>query len=196
MDCEQVQERISLLLDGALSEAEEAAVRAHLHECADCRRFHEALAEFSDALRGDQPAPPETLHENVMAALRREAIKRRHTRLRRVLLSAAAVLALVVALQAVLPPLHADRALGATVQRTLSEAAVPPVTLDALLQYLDGAALPEGEVEGEALTMLTLSDGSLTLYEHGGALCYRDPVSGALCETSRSLEEIERFLAH
>ncbi len=221
MDCEQVQERISLLLDGALSEAEEAAVRAHLQECADCRRFHEALAAFSDALRGDQPAPPETLHENVMAALRREAIKRRHTRLRRVLLSAAAVLALVVALQAVLPPLHADRALGATVQRMDALEApaetVPPeanalyrtseaasvadapealgADLAALLDFLAGETL-EGELPAEEpLARFVFPGGAVTLYEHDGALCYRDPVSGALCETSRSLEEIKRFLA-
>ena len=221
MDCQQVQERISLLLDGALSEAEEAAVRAHLPECADCRRFHEALAAFSDALRDDQLEPPETLHENVMAALRREAIKRRHTRLRRALLSAAAVLALVVALQAVLPPLHADRALGATVQRMdaleAPAEAVPPETnalyrtseaavadapealgadLAALLDFLAGETLGGELPAEEPLARFVFPGGAVTLYEHGGALCYRDPVSGTLCETSRSLEDIKRFLAH
>ena len=195
MDCEQVQERISRLLDGDLNKGEEAAVRAHLQTCADCRRVYTALAAFSEALRGDQAEPPAALHENVMAALRREEIRKRHTRLRRALLSAAAVLALVVALRAVLPPLHADRTLGAAMQLSLSEAAVQPTTLDALLRYLDGTALPEGAPEGDALTTLTLPDGVLTLYEHGGALRYRDPASGALLETARSLEEIESFLA-
>ena len=137
-------------------------------------------------------------------------------------LSAAAVLALVVALQAVLPPLHADRALGATVQRMDALEApaetVPPETnalyraseaasvadapealgadLAALLDFLAGETLGGELPAEEPLARFVFPGGAVTLYEHGGALCYRDPVSGTLCETSRSLEDIKRFLAH
>lgn len=77
---EQMQERISLLLDGALSPAEETALRAHLAECPDCAAFYEAFSALSSFVGGDLEEPPETLRANVMAKLRRDEIRRRSAR--------------------------------------------------------------------------------------------------------------------
>ena len=56
---EQMQERISLLLDGALSPAEETALRAHLAECPDCAAFYEAFSALSSfvAILRSRPRP-------------------------------------------------------------------------------------------------------------------------------------------
>ena len=77
---EQMQERISMLLDGALSPEEETALRAHLAECPDCAAFYEAFSMLSSFVGGDLEEPPESLRANVMAKLRRDEIRRRSAR--------------------------------------------------------------------------------------------------------------------
>ena len=77
---EQMQERISMLLDGALSPEEETALRAHLAECPDCAAFYEAFSTLSSFVGGDLEEPPESLRANVMAKLRRDEIRRRSAR--------------------------------------------------------------------------------------------------------------------
>lgn len=217
--CIQTQEAISRLLDGALDAAEEAAVRAHMENCAACRELYGALSAFSAALREEQVEPPETLRENVMAALRREQLRKRNLRWRRALVSAAAVAALVLGLRLALPGLGSERTLAATVaapeaargmdfaameaaeaeesvensimQRSAAPKAESLPNLAALLEYLAGEPFT-GEPGAQA-AILTLADGTLTLCGPDGALRYRDPATGAWMQTPRTLEEIAKF---
>lgn len=224
-DCDRMLEAISRLLDGELDAEEELALRRHLAGCPACRQRFEALRAFSAALRGGQAEAPKRVRENVMAELRREALRRRNRRVRTLLTSAAAVAALALGLRFALQKSAPDETLSAAVRgvekavyevqsaeeaapaeraalyraaasgadAALSDASEKP-TLAALLAYLDGTPLPADAEPGEALAPLTLADGALTLYDHGGALRFRDPASGALLETARSLAEIEDFI--
>ena len=243
-----MREAISRLLDEELSAEEEAALRAHLAECPDCRALFDAFSAVSGALRGELVEPPESLRENVMATLRRERILRRNRRIRRGLASVAAVAVLALGLRLAAPhtdaredrsaavlsaapvggaPLYegsaeaeedapeegaglfAAAAVGAEAAKQRSAAAVPTSenaarydaadaaalpARDALLAYLAGSAPEQTGEPGEAVATLRLADGTLTLYDCGGALCYRAEENGALLQTARSLAEIEAFL--
>ncbi|MBO5555659.1 MAG: zf-HC2 domain-containing protein, partial [Oscillospiraceae bacterium] len=94
--CEQMQERISRMLDGELSPEEQAEVREHIAGCAECAALYEAFSAVSDAIGQDLEEAPESLHENVMAEIRREEIRRRNQARRpwRAILTTAACLAL------------------------------------------------------------------------------------------------------
>ena len=75
-DCERFGAMISALLDGELSEAEEAEVRAHMAECAECRAMYEAFAAVGEAFKTHDV--PDTLHDGIMAKVH-EAEKARKT---------------------------------------------------------------------------------------------------------------------
>ena len=47
-DCHRIRGRVSDLIAGALSKAEEQAVRDHLNACADCRKYAQALEQDPD----------------------------------------------------------------------------------------------------------------------------------------------------
>jgi hypothetical protein len=49
MSCESVQEKVSLFIDDALDEAEQAPMFAHLKECEECRHFLGSLMRFRKA---------------------------------------------------------------------------------------------------------------------------------------------------
>lgn len=51
LNCEQVTEKLSALLDGQLSAGERVAVRVHLLMCVHCRRFERHLRDLVTALR-------------------------------------------------------------------------------------------------------------------------------------------------
>lgn len=95
-NCTQMQELISRLLDEELSAAEQSALAKHLESCPECRGLYEAFSAVSDTLREDLAEPPESLHENVMAELRREQMIKRNRRPWRTALSAVAAMALLV----------------------------------------------------------------------------------------------------
>lgn len=100
--CAAMQELISRLLDEDLNAAERAALAEHLAVCPECQALYEAFSAVSGALRKQQEEPPARLHENVMAAVRRDAMGKRNRRARRrwgALLSAAAVAALAIGLR-------------------------------------------------------------------------------------------------
>ena len=100
--CAAMQELISRLLDEDLNAAEQAALAEHLAVCPECKALYEAFSAVSGALEEQQEEPPERLHENVMAAVRRDAMGQRNRRARRrwgALLSAAAVAALAIGLR-------------------------------------------------------------------------------------------------
>ena len=65
-DCEKYIELISCLVDGELSEEQEAELRAHIGVCPECKRVYEAFAGFSDALEADIAEVPEGLAKGVM----------------------------------------------------------------------------------------------------------------------------------
>lgn len=96
-DC---QELISRLLDEdkSLTAEENAALQAHIAECADCAAVYAAFSALSEAIGEDLEEPPASLCENVMADIRREEIRRRNRRRFRWagVAATAAVLALVI----------------------------------------------------------------------------------------------------
>lgn len=149
--CIQTQEAISRLLDGALDAAEEAAVRAHMENCAACRELYGALSAFSAALREEQVEPPETLRENVMATLRREQLRKRNLRWRRALVSVAAVAALALGLRLALPGQGRERTLAATVAAPEAARGMDFAVMEAADMAVPEAAEAEQSVENSAL---------------------------------------------
>ena len=122
-NCSEMQELISRLLDEDLSGGERSALMEHLEGCPTCRAMYEAFSALSDSLQSELEEPPESLHENVMAELRREQIRKRNRRPWRTVLSVAAVAALVLGIRfAVLDRdasdgLRAKAPMAASVQR-------------------------------------------------------------------------------
>ena len=97
-DCERYEALISELLDGELSAAEEAEVRAHMAQCAECAAMYEAFSAAGAALRADASDVPATLHDGIMAriSLAEKARKTQNKiiRLRPILTAAACVIVL------------------------------------------------------------------------------------------------------
>ena len=94
-DCASMQELISRLLDEDLNAEEQAALAKHLESCPACRTMYEAFTAVSASL-SELEEPPERLHENVMAEIRREQIRKKNRPVWRAVLTAAAVLALAL----------------------------------------------------------------------------------------------------
>ena len=76
MNCENALELMNRELDGALTEAESAALRAHLDACPDCRETWRQLHELDTLLRESELEPPAALHEGVMREIRQEQKKK------------------------------------------------------------------------------------------------------------------------
>lgn len=66
--CERARAQVSSLLDGELSELEEADLRLHLDGCAACRAYHTGAASISKSLR---TAPLEQLDFPIVVPNRR-----------------------------------------------------------------------------------------------------------------------------
>ncbi len=74
-------ERMSLSLDGLLSESEEAGLQAHLAECEPCRMEWEAMCWASSALRAEPAASPGAdLTLRVTARIAQREARRRRVR--------------------------------------------------------------------------------------------------------------------
>jgi len=58
MKCRYVRERLQPLVDGALTEAEAAAIEHHLRGCAACRAEFESLRLIDGALSAEPPVEP------------------------------------------------------------------------------------------------------------------------------------------
>ena len=69
MNCEKAIDLISAETDAALSASEQAELELHLAECADCRRYRDALRMIDEAV-SEPVEPPETLLFDVMSELR------------------------------------------------------------------------------------------------------------------------------
>lgn len=72
MNCENALELMNRELDGALTEAESAALQAHLDACPDCRETWRQLHELDALLQESELEPPAALHDGVMRAIRQE----------------------------------------------------------------------------------------------------------------------------
>lgn len=83
------------MLDDDLTAEEETALKSHLDTCGECRMMYEAFSGVSGMIAESLEEPPEALHENIMAEIRRSEIKKKNRRLRPVL-TAAACFALVL----------------------------------------------------------------------------------------------------
>lgn len=99
-DCERYEALISAMLDGELTEDEQAEVQRHLASCPDCAAIYAAFAEVSEALKAEAEAEPlpAALHEGIMARVRvAEKAKKTHgaiVRLRPILAAAACLVVL------------------------------------------------------------------------------------------------------
>ncbi|GEM_PF-2286030 len=101
MDCAEVREQFSALLDGELSPEDRAAVEAHLASCASCLRELDGLKRIDGLYRGIRPAvAPAGFEEQVRAAVRGNTIQFRRRRVQAYrlwpLLAAAALFAVVI----------------------------------------------------------------------------------------------------
>ena len=126
--CEYYQELISRLVDDELSAEEQAVLVSHLEHCPDCAALVQAFQSISGVIAEDLEEPPEALSENVMAELRREAIKTKNRKKRRWKgpLATAACLAVVIAAAWLMPNMfRADSAAPAEMSAAASDYAAP-----------------------------------------------------------------------
>ena len=82
-ECERYQELISRLADEELTKSERAALSAHMAHCSQCNAMYAVFSNLSDIIGQDAEPLPEGLHENIMADIRRSAIKQRNIKERR-----------------------------------------------------------------------------------------------------------------
>ena len=126
--CEHYQELISRLVDDELSAEEQAVLVSHLEHCPDCAALVQAFQSISAVIAEDLAEPPEALSENVMAELRREAIKTENRKKRRWKgpLATAACLAVVIAAAWLIPNMfRANSAAPSEAPALASDQAVP-----------------------------------------------------------------------
>src|ERR1700740_1497604 len=77
MSCENVQERISLLLDRCVPAGEQDDVLSHLGSCRHCKAQFESLQKMRTALRGMTHAPaPAALTANLRVMASHERARR------------------------------------------------------------------------------------------------------------------------
>ncbi len=84
MKCSDLQETISLYVDGLATTAEKAWLERHLTACPLCRDHVDGIREVRDGLRQmSRPVMPAAMAHRVRFAVRDEARARRHASLRR-----------------------------------------------------------------------------------------------------------------
>ena len=82
-ECERYQELISRMADEELTKSERAALSAHMEHCSQCNAMYAVFSNLSEIIGQDTEPLPEGLHENIMADIRRSAIKQRNIKERR-----------------------------------------------------------------------------------------------------------------
>lgn len=99
-ECSKYQELICSLVDEELNTQTREALLSHIERCEECKALYEAFSALSLAVSEDIEEVPEALHENIMAGVRRSALrnknKKRSIRQTRSLLAAAACFAVVI----------------------------------------------------------------------------------------------------
>lgn len=203
-ECEHYQELISRLLDEDLTVDEDAALKSHLESCAECRRMFEAFSAVS-RLAGETEEPPEALHENIMARIRRAEIKKKNRRLRPVLAAAACLAVVLLGAWGVRNTLFAEKAADlAAPMAAPAEAAraamIPeePESAEEAIEAPDAAILTESAPEEKSADTDSRDEGAdmdvvvgagYSCAETGGA-----PGEYAYLDTG-SFEELLTFLA-
>ena len=82
-ECERYQELISRMADEELTKSERTALSAHMEHCSQCNAMYAVFSNLSEIIGQDAEPLPEGLHENIMADIRRSAIKQRNINERR-----------------------------------------------------------------------------------------------------------------
>ena len=82
-ECERYQELISRMADEELTKSERAALSAHMEHCSQCNAMYAVFSNLSEIIGQDTEPLPEGLHENIMADIRRSAIKQQNIKERR-----------------------------------------------------------------------------------------------------------------
>ena len=99
-ECSKYRELICSLVDEELNTQTREALLSHIEGCGECKALYEAFSALSFAVSEDIEEVPEALHENIMAGVRRSALrnknKKRSLRQTRSLLAAAACFAVVI----------------------------------------------------------------------------------------------------
>ncbi len=131
--CEQYQELISRMLDDDLSKAERDELAAHVRTCPDCAAVYVAFRSLSENLGADLEEVPASVHENIMAEVRRDGLRAKnsvHRSHRRwhTALTIAACLVLVVAASLSLPKI-VGRKLALDINTASSSMAVADVPM-------------------------------------------------------------------
>jgi len=177
--CDSYQELISRMLDEPLGEEEQADLTAHLRQCESCAAFYSAMSAVSAGIRSDLEEPPEELHENIMAEIRRSEIKKQNKLhpILRVALTAAACLAVVAAVSLFSPKGRtqmAASAIGSKAVATQTNSADEAAPAEAPAEMAEEAA-PETYLEepksdaSDALLELNVSLDRAALLERLGA---------------------------
>jgi anti-sigma factor RsiW len=135
-DCAYYQELISRLIDREITPEEGEELAAHARECEECRAVYTAFVALSEQLSGDLVEPPEELHENVMAEIRRAELWKQNrkpkNRLRRwAAIAACAVLAVGVGALTLPRLLHTGSATAAAKNEAASVAEAPMMAVPA-----------------------------------------------------------------
>ena len=99
-ECSKYRELICSLVDEELNTQTREALLSHIERCGECKALYEAFSALSSAVCEDIEEVPEALHENIMAGVRRSALrnknKKRSIRHTKSLLAAAACFAVVI----------------------------------------------------------------------------------------------------
>lgn len=82
-ECERYQELISRMADEELTKSERTALSAHMEHCSQCNAMYAVFSNLSEIIGQDVEPLPEGLHENIMADIRRSAIKQQNIKERR-----------------------------------------------------------------------------------------------------------------
>lgn len=92
-ECTRIQELISALVDGKVSESEKAEIDKHVEACSECKAMLAAFTAVSESL-AELEEMPENLHESIMREVKNEGKRKKSPWLK--ILPLAACFALVI----------------------------------------------------------------------------------------------------
>ncbi|MBR5093549.1 MAG: zf-HC2 domain-containing protein [Oscillospiraceae bacterium] len=144
--CEHYQELISRLIDGDLDVRERAELDEHIRGCADCSAVFSAFAMVSKAIGDDLEEVPLDMHESIMCDIRREELRKRERlpSILRVVLAAAACLAVIVGLSLGFSPTLRDKLLPRAAAKSAQAIATDATTVTEAALFR--GAVPEAAV--------------------------------------------------
>ena len=164
--CEKIQEKLSEMLDGELSEADEAEVRAHIAHCPDCAALYAAFSALSEAAAEPEDVPDE-LHGAVMDRVRRaeKAVKfqKNFQRWRPIALAAACLVVLVGTVLSVNRGLFAAKSAAPSAGGNETAMGVTFSADGSMFSYsCDASDFPAEEAESPETSMKSDPDAGLT----------------------------------